>query len=148
MIRHKHVQIVVIACATLVLSYSGGAQVAATYTNHGAPAGIGTNIGMTFAVALGALAAFAFCGAVLYNVVQIGELVFGIAIGVILAAALVTGDVWGAHWLAVGLPLGIRAHDHWYSVLLPGSAAFLSWWITVSLGAGVVVAYLRGRATR
>jgi hypothetical protein len=106
------------------------------------------NIEMTVIAVLGALAAFAFCGAVLYNLVAIGELAFGIAMGVILAAAIVTGDVWGAHRLAVDLPVDIRTHDHWYSVLLPGSAAFLSWWITVSLGAGIVVAYVRRRANR
>ena len=74
MLRHRHIRVFVIVFTLLTLGYSGGAQVAATYTNHGSPARAGTNIEMTITVVL----------------------------GTILAAA-----------------------------------AFLSWWITVSLGAGM-----------
>ena len=95
---------------------------------------------------LGALAVAAFLGALWANVPTVfGDLAGGIVIGILLTGVIGSGDVWGARWFAADLHRDLEAHQHWYAILFPGSAAFLSWWITVSLAKGVLAAYVRER---
>lgn len=146
MVRQKHLQIAIIAGALIALAYSGGAWLAAAQVNHGRPANTGANIEVTIAVVLGALAVVALFGALWANVPTVfGDVAGGIVMGILLVGVILSGDVWGARWFTADLCRDLDAHQHWYAILFPGSAAFLSWWITVSLATGVLAAYVRGR---
>jgi hypothetical protein len=146
MIRHRHVQAVVTTAALITVLYAGGAQVAATWSNHGRPAGTATNIGVSV---VGLMLSVSLLGVVvvaplMYLRQFFGDMAAAVPLGVMLTGAILAGDAWGVLWVA-GLPGDLHARQHWYALLLPGATVFLTWWITVSICVGVLVAYLRGR---